>query len=421
MAKIFTPGATTQSIVEWVRGNVATANAWTETRQSPHGYDDSRANRTTQRERPDAPLTRPASLCTMPRRHPSTDRASAVFCVPVRSAAPTSDSTTRLTAVTRSGLLAVHIGRPWCAVGSADCTPAPAPVARGCRLVRLRAVSRLSRLAAGGTAERNGTVRWTCTSTRGATCSPGTGCRCWAAGSPRPRRRPARSPSGIGGRVVVKAQVKVGGRGKAGGVKLAEGADEAAARATDILGMDIKGHTVHKVMVTTHGRHRRGVLLLLPARPGQPHVPVHRQRRRRHGDRAGRRTRRRKRWPRSRSTRSRAWTRRKAREIVAQAGFPADVADQVVDIAVKLWQAFVAEDATLVEVNPLAKVADGKVLVPRRQGDPRRERGLPPPGPRGVRGQGRGRPAGAARPRRRTSTTSSSTARSASSATAPAW
>src|SRR5436309_7207962 len=55
----------------------------------------------------------------------------------------------------------------------------------------------------------------------------------------------------LGGRVVVKAQVKVGGRGKAGGVKLAGDADEAEARAGDILGMDIKGHTVHKVMLTT--------------------------------------------------------------------------------------------------------------------------------------------------------------------------
>lgn len=49
----------------------------------------------------------------------------------------------------------------------------------------------------------------------------------------------------LGGKSVVKAQVKVGGRGKAGGVKLAASADEAVARATDILGMDIKGHTVH--------------------------------------------------------------------------------------------------------------------------------------------------------------------------------
>jgi succinyl-CoA synthetase beta subunit len=54
----------------------------------------------------------------------------------------------------------------------------------------------------------------------------------------------------VGRQVVVKAQVKVGGRGKAGGVKLADTVAEATARATDILGMDIKGHTVHKVMVT---------------------------------------------------------------------------------------------------------------------------------------------------------------------------
>src|SRR4051794_2874308 len=61
----------------------------------------------------------------------------------------------------------------------------------------------------------------------------------------------AAGESGAGAKeVVVKAQVKVGGRGKAGGVKLADTVDEATARATDILGMDIKGHTVHKVMIT---------------------------------------------------------------------------------------------------------------------------------------------------------------------------
>jgi succinyl-CoA synthetase beta subunit len=52
-----------------------------------------------------------------------------------------------------------------------------------------------------------------------------------------------------GGKVVVKAQVKTGGRGKAGGVKLASSADEAAQVAEQILGMDIKGHTVHRVML----------------------------------------------------------------------------------------------------------------------------------------------------------------------------
>src|SRR5262249_46466844 len=55
---------------------------------------------------------------------------------------------------------------------------------------------------------------------------------------------------GGSGTVVVKAQVKTGGRGKAGGVKLAGSPDEAAERAAAILGMDIKGHTVHKELVT---------------------------------------------------------------------------------------------------------------------------------------------------------------------------
>ena len=53
----------------------------------------------------------------------------------------------------------------------------------------------------------------------------------------------------LSGKVVVKAQVKAGGRGKAGGVKVADDAADAEAKAQQILGMDIKGHTVHKVML----------------------------------------------------------------------------------------------------------------------------------------------------------------------------
>ena len=60
---------------------------------------------------------------------------------------------------------------------------------------------------------------------------------------------------------------------------------------------------------------------------------------------------------------------------------------------VTLWKTFVAEDALLVEVNPLAKASDGRGHRPRRQGVPRRERRLPPAGPRGARGQGRSQPA----------------------------
>jgi succinyl-CoA synthetase beta subunit len=78
----------------------------------------------------------------------------------------------------------------------------------------------------------------------------------------------------IGGVTVVKAQVKVGGRGKAGGVKVAKSADEALEYANNILGMDIKGHTVKKVMIA-QGADIAGVLLLRPAGPRQPQLPGH--------------------------------------------------------------------------------------------------------------------------------------------------
>jgi len=165
----------------------------------------------------------------------------------------------------------------------------------------------------------------------------------------------------LGGRVVVKAQVKVGGRGKAGGVKLAEDADEAVARATDILGMDIKGHTVHKVMLTVTAditeeyylsylldRANRTFLCIASVAGGMDIEQVASETPERVAKifidaNAG-------------------VDEAKAREIVAVAGFPAELADQITDIAVRLWQAFAAEDATLVEVNPLARTSDGTVL-----------------------------------------------------------
>ena len=104
--------------------------------------------------------------------------------------------------------------------------------------------------------------------------------------SPKEAREIARR---LGGRVVVKAQVKTGGRGKAGGVKLA--ADPAAAELTarQILGMDIKGHTVAQGDAGPTGRHRERVLRLLRPRPRRGPLPRHRLRRGRHGDRGGRR------------------------------------------------------------------------------------------------------------------------------------
>ncbi|MFP3988418.1 ADP-forming succinate--CoA ligase subunit beta [Streptomyces sp. E11-3] len=167
----------------------------------------------------------------------------------------------------------------------------------------------------------------------------------------------------LGGKSVVKAQVKVGGRGKAGGVKLAATPDEAVARATDILGMDIKGHTVHKVMMAETApeiaeeyyvsylldRTNRTFLAMASVQGGVEievvaeenpdalaKVPVNA---------------------------NEGVSIEKAREIVAQAKFPAEVAEQVAEILVTLWKTFIEEDALLVEVNPLAKVADGRVIA----------------------------------------------------------
>ncbi len=92
----------------------------------------------------------------------------------------------------------------------------------------------------------------------------------------------------IGGTVVVKAQVKVGGRGKAGGVKLAHSPEEAEAAAQAILGMDIKGHTVRRVMIAARREDRGGVLLLPAARPRDPPLPRHVLRGGGRGDRGAR-------------------------------------------------------------------------------------------------------------------------------------
>ena len=165
----------------------------------------------------------------------------------------------------------------------------------------------------------------------------------------------------LGGRVVVKAQVKVGGRGKAGGVKLAGDPDQAQARAAEILGMDIKGHRVGAVMLTVTAdiaeeyylsylldRAERTFRCIASVDGGIDIEQVAEQTPERVASRA--------------IDPATGVDPALAREIVTDARFPAEVADQVAGIAVKLWQAFVAEDATLVEVNPLARTPDGRVL-----------------------------------------------------------
>ena len=225
MAKIFTPGATTQSIVEWVRANVATAG-----RLTPAGARrDSRRIRVRGRGRTHPSHARPLyARCPAATPRPTGHRPFLV--VGAVCPAPTSDSTTPIGAVTQlrpactsADALAerrtarriaprrvrppARSQRPRC-VDSAHGDPLGAGGARLARLCpiayprcRCRGVNSL--LAGGdATARRgDGTRRqwWTCTSTRGASCSPGTGCRCWAAVSRRPRKRHGRSPRGRAG------------------------------------------------------------------------------------------------------------------------------------------------------------------------------------------------------------------------------
>ncbi|MCD7436773.1 ADP-forming succinate--CoA ligase subunit beta [Streptomyces lincolnensis] len=173
--------------------------------------------------------------------------------------------------------------------------------------------------------------------------------------SPKRAREIAR---GLGGRVVVKAQVKTGGRGKAGGVKLA--ADPAAAEITarQILGMDIKGHTVGKVMLAQPvdiesefyvsyvlDRAAGRFLAIASAEGGMEIEEVAAARpeavARVHIDPAV------------------GVTSAKAAEIAAAAGLP----PQTVDVLVRLWEVLVREDAVLVEVNPLVRTEQGRILA----------------------------------------------------------
>jgi len=166
----------------------------------------------------------------------------------------------------------------------------------------------------------------------------------------------------IGGVTVVKAQVKIGGRGKAGGVKVAKSADDALEHAGNILGMDIKGHTVNKVMIAQGAdiaeeyyfsvlldRANRNYLAMCSVEGGMeieqlaverpealakvaidPAVGI---------DQA------------------------KADEIVAAAGFAEELRGKVAGVILKLWDVFKKEDATLVEVNPLVKTGSGEILA----------------------------------------------------------
>ena len=166
----------------------------------------------------------------------------------------------------------------------------------------------------------------------------------------------------MGGKVVVKAQVKIGGRGKAGGVKLAENAADAKEKAKAILGMDIKGHTVHQVMIAQAApiaaeyymailldRANRNFLVMASVAGGMEIEEVAHKTPEKLA-RVG-------------IDPNQGIDKAKAVEIAKSGQFPADVQDQVADVLIKLWAAFVAEDATLMEINPLVKTEDGKVVA----------------------------------------------------------
>ncbi len=166
----------------------------------------------------------------------------------------------------------------------------------------------------------------------------------------------------LGTAVVVKAQVKTGGRGKAGGVKLASSPQEAQEKAAAILGMDIKGHTVHQVLITQASdiaeeyyfsflldRSNRTFLAMCSADGGMDIEQL-----------AVERPEALARIPIDAIT---GVDRAKAAEIVAAGRIPGAVAEQATDVIVKLWETFVAEDATLVEVNPLVRDPQDRVVA----------------------------------------------------------
>ena len=166
----------------------------------------------------------------------------------------------------------------------------------------------------------------------------------------------------IGGLTVIKAQVKTGGRGKAGGVKLAKNPDEAYEYAQQILGMDIKGHTVHRVLVAQGAdiaeeyyfsilldRANRSYLAMCSVEGGMEIEQLA-------------------------AERPEALAKvevdplvgidsAKAQEIVEAAGFSAKLQPKVVEVLVKLGDVFNKEDATLVEVNPLVQTPEGDILA----------------------------------------------------------
>ena len=166
----------------------------------------------------------------------------------------------------------------------------------------------------------------------------------------------------LGGVVVVKAQVKVGGRGKAGGVKVAKTPEEAEAAAQAILGLDIKGHVVKRVMVAAGARiaqefyfsvlldrANRSYLSLTSYEGGMEieQLAVERP----------------EALARIEVNPIKGIDLAEAKHIAVAAKFPAELVDKVAPVIVKLYEVYTGEDATLVEVNPLVLTEEGDVVA----------------------------------------------------------
>ena len=164
----------------------------------------------------------------------------------------------------------------------------------------------------------------------------------------------------MGGVTVIKAQVKAGGRGKAGGVKIAKTADEAYEHASNILGMEIKDLTVNRVLVVPAtppveeyyfsfllDRSNRSYLCIVSIEGGVEIEEVAKT----NPDAVKKIA----------IDAGAGVDEAKARSIVEEVGFPAELAEQAVEMVQALWKVFVEEDATLVEVNPLARLEGDKL------------------------------------------------------------
>ncbi|NQX15155.1 ADP-forming succinate--CoA ligase subunit beta [Rathayibacter sp. VKM Ac-2857] len=166
----------------------------------------------------------------------------------------------------------------------------------------------------------------------------------------------------LGGVTVVKAQVKIGGRGKAGGVKVAKTADDAFEAAKSILGLDIKGHVVKRVMVAGGARiDREFYFSVLLDRANRSYLSLTSYEGGMEIEQLA--VERPEALARVEVVPGQGIDRAKAEEIARAAKFPEELIAKVAPVLVKLYDVYTGEDATLVEVNPLVLTEEGDIVA----------------------------------------------------------